>query len=227
MSSSEARSERSEERAQYTNPFCNPFCRFVLALDDYTPTDIHDAASNCLHGTYQLSERKNKNGADYQSGTCINRWYDKLQLIVCKDGSAGVNFEHSAIDGHTALRFVSDIFADTVVRFAQSITKTIYGQKNVVPNLLDASVKVNQMDVDSVNDSDIKVFDSTPRRLKFNMEAGIIRKIFCAETALGDEILASEVHVLEFSRYGKGFIVGNKMSPDSFVQMSIILAYYR
>jgi len=109
---------------------------FVLALDDYTPENIHDAASNCLHGSYKLAEKKNQDGNDYQSGTCINRWYDKLQLIVCSDGSAGVNFEHSAIDGHTALRYVSDIFADTVVRFAQSITKTIYStKKDVVPNL--------------------------------------------------------------------------------------------
>ena len=41
----------------------------------------------------------------------MNQWYDKIQIIVCEDGSAGVNFEHWAIDGHTALRFVSDVFA--------------------------------------------------------------------------------------------------------------------
>lgn len=30
--------------------------------------------------------------------------YDKLQIIVCADGEAGINFEHTSIDGHTVLR---------------------------------------------------------------------------------------------------------------------------
>ena len=74
---------------------------FVLVLDDYTPENIHDAANNILHGTYALKPH-DKELFEYQVGTCMNRWYDKLQIIVCKDGSAGVNFEHSSIDGHTA-----------------------------------------------------------------------------------------------------------------------------
>jgi len=102
---------------------------FVLVLDDFIPKNIHEAAANCLHGTYSLMH--DEKVGDYQVGTAINRWYDKLQLIVMKDGSAGVNFEHSAVDGHTALRYVSDIFADTVVSFAQSITKVRRGEGNI------------------------------------------------------------------------------------------------
>ena len=37
----------------------------------------------------------------------------------------------------------------------------------------------------------------------------------------------SDTHVLEFTDFGKKFITSNKMSPDSFVQMSMILAYYK
>lgn len=40
-----------------------------------------------------------------QVGTCTNRWYDKLQIIVFENGAAGVNFEHTWVDGHTVLRF--------------------------------------------------------------------------------------------------------------------------
>ena len=81
--------------------------------------------------------------------------FDKLQLIVCQNGTASVNFEHTAVDGgsslmlvprlytphipsaphpptpgpgHTVLRLVSDVFADTIIRFAQSITSTIHGK---------------------------------------------------------------------------------------------------
>ena len=42
-----------------------------------------------------------------QIGTCTNRWYDKLQIIVTADGAAGINFEHTGVDGHTVLRYVS------------------------------------------------------------------------------------------------------------------------
>jgi carnitine O-acetyltransferase len=64
---------------------------FVLVLDDFIPKNIHEAAANVLHGNYSL-ETDEKAG-DFQVGTAVNRWYDKLQLIVMKDGSAGVNFE--------------------------------------------------------------------------------------------------------------------------------------
>lgn len=37
---------------------------FVLVIDDVTPTDIHEAASNMLHGTYNL--RSEENLIDYQ-----------------------------------------------------------------------------------------------------------------------------------------------------------------
>ena len=77
----------------------------------------------------------------YQGGTCCNRFYDKLQLIVCEDGSAGINFEHSAVDGHTVLRFVSDVFAQTVVAFAKSVTKSIYRGDCPIPNIVNAKVE--------------------------------------------------------------------------------------
>jgi carnitine O-acetyltransferase len=92
---------------------------FVLVLDDYIPKDINDAAANMLHGSYELKKDKQDSNA-YQVGSCLNRWYDKLQIIVCGDGTAGINFEHSTIDGHTALRVVSDIYAETVVSFARN-----------------------------------------------------------------------------------------------------------
>ena len=56
------------------------------------------------------------------------------------DGGAGINFEHSAIDGHTALRFVSDIYADTVISFAQSITKLVHAHQ-AIPSVITANVR--------------------------------------------------------------------------------------
>jgi carnitine O-acetyltransferase len=56
---------------------------FVLVLDDYVPADANETAANMLYGTYKLDDN------DRQCGTCCNRWYDKLQIIVCADGTAG------------------------------------------------------------------------------------------------------------------------------------------
>lgn len=193
---------------------------FVFVLDDVVPNDVHEAAANILHGSYKV---ESKCGLQYfQCGSCCNRWYDKLQIIVCGDGSAGVNFEHSAIDGHTALRFASDIFAETVVSFAQSITKSIHGAGSI-PNVISAEVK--RAAILPAN-TGAPLWDTSPKKLEFELPESVTDKIFFAETALGDEIMSSDTYVLEFKTYGKSFIVKNKMSPDSFVQMSMLLAYY-
>lgn len=63
---------------------------FVVSLDEANHPDasIEKAVpivQNMLHG--------DANGL-------INRWFDKsFSLIVCKDGNAGINFEHSWGDG--------------------------------------------------------------------------------------------------------------------------------
>ena len=191
---------------------------FVLVLDEYIPQTVHQAASNMLHGTYKLDEQD-----DCQIGTCCNRWYDKLQIIVCGDGTSGINFEHSAIDGHTALRFVSDVYAETVVNFAQSITKLIHGHGHL-PHVVHAKVKRAASSLDSKGHARLDVF---PKKLSLEFPAAVLERIYFAETALGDQIVASDMVVLEFKKYGKLLIVANNMSPDSFVQMSMLLAYYR
>jgi carnitine O-acetyltransferase len=219
---------------------------FVLVLDDYTPKNKHDAAANMLHGSYLLKGSSRDQDekpwspsaghqsasprpagwlkfADYQAGSCCNRWYDKLQIIVCADGTAGINFEHSAIDGHTALRFVSDVYAETVIKFAQSITKLVAAH-DMIPNVISAQVIRAATVLDGAGRATLDVF---PKKIHFDIPDSIHRKIYYAETALGDEIVASETFVLEFKDYGKAFITNNQLSPDSYVQMSMMLAYYK
>jgi carnitine O-acetyltransferase len=108
---------------------------FIVCLDDAAPDSLADLCSNFLCGTYSLQ-------AGEQVGTCTNRWYDKvrelwlahrsflntckprfsqLQIIVCADGAAGINFEHTGVDGHTVLRFAADVFTDGLMLLARSI----------------------------------------------------------------------------------------------------------
>lgn len=72
---------------------------FVVCLDDCEPETLDDRAANMLHGSYDLVERTDAHEGLLQTGTLCNRWYDKLQLIICANGAAGINFEHSAVDG--------------------------------------------------------------------------------------------------------------------------------
>ena len=73
--------------------------RFVVCLDDCEPKTLDDRAANMLHGSYHLEPHTRAHEGVLQTGTLTNRWYDKLQLIVCRNGAAGINFEHSAVDG--------------------------------------------------------------------------------------------------------------------------------
>ncbi|KAJ8655847.1 hypothetical protein O0I10_008511 [Lichtheimia ornata] len=187
---------------------------FIVCLDHVSPSNVEELSTNMLCGTYKLDQ-------GLQVGTCTNRWYDKLQIIVCQNGSAGINFEHTGVDGHTVLRYVSDIYTDTILRFAKTInsqTKSIFHSQNTQ----DASSPGRRGSASSGSSA----FDSNPRRIEWNMTRDLTLGVRFAETRLSDLILQNEVKVLEFTKYGKYFITDMKMSPDAFVQMAYQAAYY-
>ncbi|CAG8481244.1 17884_t:CDS:2 [Funneliformis caledonium] len=180
---------------------------FIVCLDEVSPATGDELATNMLCGTYDIQQ-------GVQCGTCANRWYDKLQIIVCENGSAGVNFEHTGVDGHTVLRFVSDIYTDTILRFAQTInshTKSLFHSSSPHSNK---------------HSNGLSVLDSTPKKLEWTLTPEVHIGIRFAESRLSDLILQNEVKVLEFDKYGKSFITSSQMSPDGFVQMAFQAAYY-
>ena len=181
---------------------------FILCLDYSEPKDTADLCMNMLCGTSKI-----ENGL--QIGTCTNRWYDKLQIIVCKNGSAGINFEHTGVDGHTVLRFASDVYTDTILRFARSIN----GQ---APSLW-ASSSPDPAKRDPASFGDVS---TTPHKLEWDMVPEVSTAIRFAETRLADLIQQNEFATLEFSHYGKNFLTSRGFSPDAFVQMAFQAAYY-
>lgn len=187
---------------------------FVLVLDDFVPPNIHAAGANMLHGTTQLDDQDN-----LQIGTCLNRWYDKLQLIVCKDGTSGINFEHSTIDGHTALRFVSDMYSETIITFAESIVDLIHGRGRI-QHIVEATIQRAAVEKS-------ERLDVLPKKILFELSDKLEERIYYAETNLCDNVVATDTFVLEFSGFGMTLMKKNNFSPDSFVQMSIMLAYYK
>jgi len=181
---------------------------FILCLDYAEPQTTPDLCMNMLCGTSNVEK-------GVQVGTCINRWYDKLQIIVCKNGSAGINFEHTGVDGHTVLRFASDLYTDTILRFA----RTINGQ---APSLWTTmSPDPSKRDPSSFGD-----VSTTPHKLEWDMVPEVSTALRFAETRLADLIGQNEFATLEFAQYGKNFMTTMGFSPDAFVQMAFQAAYY-
>ena len=181
---------------------------FMVCLDYAAPENAPQLAQNMLCGTSEIEK-------GVQIGTCTNRWYDKLQIIVCTNGSAGINFEHTGVDGHTVLRFASDIYTDTILRFA----RTINGQ---APSLwASTSPDPAKRDPDSFG-----AVSTTPHKLEWDMIPELSIAVRFAETRLADLIQQNEFQTLDFSAYGKNFITSMGFSPDAFVQMAFQAAYY-
>lgn len=181
---------------------------FIVCLDDTEPKSTSELCTNMLCGTSEVSR-------GIQIGTCTNRWYDKLQIIVCKNGSAGVNFEHTGVDGHTVLRFASDVYTDTILRFAKSIN-------GLAPSLWAS----NSPDPSKRDPASFGHVSTTPHKLEWDMVPELSTALRFAETRLADLIQQNEFQTLDFSAYGKNFITSMGFSPDAFVQMAFQAAYY-
>jgi carnitine O-acetyltransferase len=181
---------------------------FILCLDYTEPQTGADLCMNMLCGTSKIER-------GVQVGTCTNRWYDKLQIIVCKNGSAGINFEHTGVDGHTVLRFASDVYTDTILRFARTINGS-------APSLwASTSPDPAKRDPDSFGD-----VQTTPHKLEWDMVPELSTALRFAETRLADLIQQNEFATLEFPHYGKNFMTSMGFSPDAFVQMAFQAAYF-
>lgn len=214
----ELRTKLEEEPHNRRNLSMIDSALFVLCLDDDAPADVTDLTNNMLCGTYRLHDGR-------QVGTCLNRWYDKLQIIVCKNGAAGVNFEHSSADGHTVLRFVGDIYTELILQFARSInpnTKSLF-QAKISPFARSEARKHKRASSDMLSDVQAR---TTPRRLEWTLTPRLVRSIQHAEMRLSDLICQNECFVLEFKGYGKRFITNHGFSPDAFVQMAFQATYY-
>lgn len=171
----------------------------------------------------------------------------KLQIIVGADGSAGINFEHTGVDGHTVLRYAADIFTDGLMLVARSINPsapTLFHAplspfaKSYKPPKPQAngSAKVNGNGKESAKPSSPTVshfrptppvpIDTHPKKLEWNLSPELRAGIRFAETRLSDLICQNDCQALEFKGYGKVFITSHGFSPDAFVQMAFQAAYF-
>ncbi|KAH9600540.1 Choline/carnitine acyltransferase domain [Trypanosoma melophagium] len=84
---------------------------FVLNLDDDIEVDYWTSKGNNAVTRAMLVRD-------------TNRWWDKsMSVIVTKDGSLGINFEHSWGDGVAVLRYTQDVFNHSIMRSSKGMKR--------------------------------------------------------------------------------------------------------
>jgi carnitine O-palmitoyltransferase 2 len=131
---------------------------------------------------------------------CKNRWYDKsFSVIVDKSGTAGVNFEHSWGDGVAVLRYFNELYKDTLNKpFVHPNTNSS------VPGV-EPTVKLLEFDVDERVENDVKT----------------------AIKAHEDVVNSIDLNFLHYTDINKVECKKFKVSPDSMMQLSFQMAYYK
>ncbi|ODV62311.1 choline/carnitine O-acyltransferase [Ascoidea rubescens DSM 1968] len=180
---------------------------FVLNLDmDESYLKDDNFPSSIAHGYSKISQ-------GFQVGSGISRWYDKLQIIVAKNSKTCVMWEPTSCDGTTVLRFVSDIYTDTILRLA---------------------IKINNNSRFSLWLDDIKYVSNDykkPGLLKLKWDSSdiqLLKEIHLSETRLGDMLCRYEHKYKNFTKHVGNNLFTQKynLNPDSLVQLAIQIAFY-
>ena len=168
---------------------------FALCLDDSTPELDSDICKNMICGT-DIQQK----GA--QIGTCLNRWYDKLAVIVCANGASGMNFEHTCSDGSVDIRMACSIYEGSI-------------------NRADASAFTN-----GPNGSNGVRHSPKPQKLHWDIPASIESALSLAQARLSARISGHQLATSNFRDFGTTHIKSLGFSPDAFFQLTLQAAYY-
>ncbi|XP_061267908.1 carnitine O-palmitoyltransferase 2, mitochondrial isoform X2 [Bos javanicus] len=155
---------------------------FCLCLDDFPIRDFVHLSHSMLHG----------------DGT--NRWFDKsFNLIIAKDGTAAIHFEHAWGDGVAVLRFFNEVFKDST----QAPAITPHSQ----PASTDSSVAV--------------------QKLNFKLSDALKTGISAAKEKFDATVKSLTIDYIRFQRGGREFLKKQKLSPDSMAQLAFQMAFLR
>ena len=174
---------------------------FALCLDGNAPPNDPDICMNMLCGT-------NVHEEGVQVGTCLNRWYDKLAVIVCKNSAAGMNFEHTCTDGSVDIKMAVDIYEGSLANRSKPTTT----RDNTTSSVLQVNGTTS----------------SPPRfqKLQWDIPTEVLTSLQTATQHLESRISAHQLQTLQFPDYGTTFIKSAGFSPDAFFQMVLQAAYY-
>ncbi|XP_027693772.1 carnitine O-palmitoyltransferase 2, mitochondrial-like [Vombatus ursinus] len=153
---------------------------FSLCLDDFSVTDIDQLVQTLHHGEG------------------MNHWFDKsFNLIITKDGSAGINLETSWGDGAAVICFMNEIFKDSTQ------------EPMVTPYSHLASV-----------DSSYVV-----RKLNFYLNDTLREGISEAKENFEAKKKSLTFQCFRFEKGGKAFLKRQKVSPDAMIQLPLQMTF--
>jgi len=137
-------------------------------------------------------------------------------VIVASNGTAGVNLEHTPVDGHTAIRLPAEI---------SDLLKTSEGETNStsVPRPQRLKWHLPPTVIKGIEKAEV----CRCQTAFLYHQAGLLNILVCAQAVADELVSRTEIRSLEFNHFGKKFITSKKLSPDGFVQMAYQLAYYR
>ncbi|KAG7522153.1 carnitine O-palmitoyltransferase 1, liver isoform-like isoform X1 [Solea senegalensis] len=135
-------------------------------------------------------------------GKCYDRWFDKsFNLIVFKNGTMGLNAEHSWADAPIIGHLWEHVLYMDPIKLGYNEDGHCRGKPH--PNL------------------------PGPLRLQWDIPAECqetIQSSLTVARALADDV---DCHIIPFSDFGKGLIKKCRTSPDAFIQIALQLAHYR
>lgn len=178
---------------------------FIVSLDHESPTTDKEMSIVISHGTSKLLK-----GTNIQIGSCTSRWYDKLQLVVTKNSVAGVVWESSSMDSTAILRFISDIYTDSILKLAKNINGSEY-------TLFDLSIKFYSGDRSSEK--------PIVNKLIFDKSRELVNLIRLSETRLADLIHQHEYETLDL-KLNSALVSKLNLSVDSLIQIAFQIANY-
>ncbi|KAL3061823.1 hypothetical protein OYC64_009874 [Pagothenia borchgrevinki] len=135
-------------------------------------------------------------------GKCYDRWFDKsFNLIVFKNGTMGLNAEHSWADAPIIGHLWEHVLSMDPMKLGYTEEGHCHGEPH--PNL------------------------PGPLRLSWDIPAEcqeVVQSSLSVARTLADNV---DSHIFPFNDFGKGLIKKCRTSPDAFIQIALQLAHFR
>ncbi|TSK20002.1 Carnitine O-palmitoyltransferase 1, liver isoform [Bagarius yarrelli] len=165
---------------------------FFVTLDD----------TEQRHNPSNQAESLHRFGKSLLHGKCYDRWFDKsFNLIVYKNGTIGLNAEHSWADAPIIGHLWEHVLSTDAIKMGYTEDGHCKGEPH--RNL------------------------PGPQRLQWNIPPEcqtMIANSLSVAQALADDV---DMVIIPFQEFGKGLIKKCKISPDAFIQIALQLAHFR
>lgn len=227
-------------------------CLFVLCLDSLVGLQHNQASGSPIITSDTTSSNLNKpatttpqlerdelkaaniilTGAGSQLFSA-NRWFDKfLQIIVGRDGTCGINIEHSASEGITVLRFIEEFLAfikkNPIDRqnSQNSIATTTTSSSSLMHSNHTPSITSNRY-VEPKSPTLILAETDKITPLTWYLNDELFKQLAQTEQNVDQLIENFALNIKPFEKFGRNFIKNQNLSPDAFIQLAMQYTFFK